>query len=253
MRSLLIAATAAGFLAGSISYGTAGVIDLPRTTGVEQSVRVSDLENRGDLARAHKDFRRAAEFYRSALRLDPRNAAIFNKLGISELRDGDLRSAKTDFQKAAKLNPKDPRALNNLGALACLQKKYKPATKYLKEALALDETDATFHVNLGEAWVGLGKIDRAMTEYARALELDGDIFSNNANEGISAQLRTPEQRARVSYLIAKAYAKRGNLDGALEYLRRAKEDRYPELANVYQDTEFASLWQDPRLNKLVPR
>jgi Flp pilus assembly protein TadD len=253
MRNLLIAMTAAGFLAGSVSYAAAGVADLPRTTGVEQSMKTSDLENRGDLARAHKSFYQAAEFYRSALRLDPRNASIYNKLGISELREGDLRAAKSDFQRAAKLNPKDPRALNNLGALSCLQKKYKPATKYLKEALALDETDAAFHVNLGEAWVGLGKIDRAMTEYARALELDGDIFSSNATEGITAQVRTPEQRARVSYLIAKAYAKRGNMDGALEYLRRAKEDRYPELAKVYEDTEFAGLWQDPRLNKLVPR
>jgi Flp pilus assembly protein TadD len=249
MRKLMLV----GFLAGSMSYGVAGITDLPKAVGVEQSVKVSDLETRGDLARAHREFVMAAGYYRSALRLDPRNSSLYNKLGIVELRDGDLHAAKAEFARAAKLNPKDARALNNLGAVACLQKKYKPATKYLKEALALDETDATLHVNLGEAWMGLGKIDRAMTEYSRALELDGDIFSSMASEGVTAQLRTPEQQARVSYLIAKAYAKRGNLDGALEYLRRAKENRYPEMANVYQDTEFAGLWQDPRLTKLVPR
>lgn len=253
MRKLVWAVAAAGFLAGSIGNAAAGVVDLPRSIGVEQSMRVADLEMKGDLAKAHKEYFKAAEFYQAALRLDPRNGAIYNKLGIIELKENQLREAKVDFQKAAKLNPKDPRALNNLGALACLQKKYKPATKYLKEALALDETDATFHVNLGEAWLGQGKIDRAMTEYARALELDGDIFSSMASEGITAQLRTPEQQARVSYLIAKAYAKRGNIEGALEYLKRAKENRYPEMANVYQDQEFAALWQDPRLGKLVPR
>ncbi len=249
---------AAGLLAGSSGFaaeigGTTELIDLPKVVGVEQSMRVSDLEMRGDLARAHKNYYQAEAYYRSALRLDPRNWAVYNKLGIIEIRQGEYPAAHADFQRALKWNPKDAHVLNNLGAVACLQKKYKPAAKYLKQALALDETDATFHVNLGEAWLGLNKVDRAMTEYARALELDGDIFSNMASEGITAQLRTPQQQARVSYLIAKAYAKRGNVEGALEYLRRAKENGYPELANVYQETEFTALWQDPRLGKLVPR
>ena len=92
------------------------------------------------------------------------------------MRLGELRSAQSHFEKAAKLSPKDPYLFNNLGAVACLQKKYKPATRYLKQALAMDETVATFHINLGEAWIGLGKMDRAMTEYGRALELDADIW-----------------------------------------------------------------------------
>ena len=66
-----------------------------------------------------------------------------------------------------------------------------------------------------------------------------------------AQLRTPEQQARVDFLIAKAYAKRGNLDGSLDYLRRARDGHYPQMADVYTDKEFAALWQDPRLKKIV--
>jgi len=100
--------------------------------------------------------------------------------------------------------------------------------------------------------MGLGETDRAMTEYARALELDADILSSN-HDGVIAQLSTPEQRALVSYLIAKAYAKRGNIEGALEYLRRAKEGYYPRLADVYTDQDFAALWQDPSLAKIVKR
>jgi len=30
----------------------------------------------------------------------------------------------------------------------------------------MDESLAATHVNLAEAWIGLGKMDRAMTEYA---------------------------------------------------------------------------------------
>ena len=100
--------------------------------------------------------------------------------------------------------------------------------------------------------MGMNQIDRAMTEYARALELDADILSESTS-GVSARVSTPEQRARVNFLIAKAYAKRGNIDGALEYLQRARDGRFPEMARVYKDQEFAMLWTDPRLEKIVKR
>lgn len=253
MRSLMLAITAVGFLAGSIGYGATGIIDLPKTSSVDQTAKITDLETRGDLARIHKDYVKAEEYYRSALKMDPKNSKLYNKLGVSELKQNNLNSARSDFSKSAKLDPQYVPPLNNLGAVSCLEKKYKAATKYLKQALALNEADAVIHVNLGEAWLGLGQVDRAMKEYSRAMELDGDVFSNNDVGGTTAQLRTPEQRARVSYLIARAYAKRGNLEGALEYLQRAKDDHFPQMANVYQDSEFAGLWKDPRLNKLVPR
>jgi hypothetical protein len=47
--------------------------------------------------------------------------------------------------------------------------------------------------------------------------------------------------------------KRGNIEQALEYLLRAKEDHFPDLHKVYTDPEFTPLWQDPRLAKIVKR
>jgi tetratricopeptide (TPR) repeat protein len=122
----------------------------------------------------------------------------------------------------------------------------------LKEALALDESDASAHLNIAEAWIGVGETDRGMKEYARALELNADILSSTL-DGVTAQVRTPAQRAMISFLIARAYAKRGNLDGALEYLRRAKDDGYRNLSKVYEEPEFALLVQDPRLAKIVKK
>ncbi len=46
---------------------------------------------------------------------------------------------------------------------------------------------------------------------------------------------------------------RGTCEGALDYLRRAKDGHYPQLADVYVDKEFSALWQDPRLEKIVKR
>lgn len=250
MRRLmkLIAATSLAICASPIVWAES-TFDLPKPDAL-QAAKVA--ESKGDLERIHTNYLMAASYYRKALRANPHNPQLLNKLGISELKVGERGAARKHFSQALKADPRNISALNNLGAVAFLDKKYKNAVKYLKQALELNEYSAPAHLNLAEAWMGMGEVDRAMTEYARAIELDADILNENES-GISARVSTPEQRARVNFLIAKAYAKRGNIDGALEYLKRAKDGRFPELGRVYKEQEFALLWTDPRLEKIVRR
>ena len=250
MRRILALMMASGLLAGAM--GAARADDLADVTKTDKIELMKAAELRGDLARARENYVIAAGYYRTALKLDGHNAVLYNKLGIAELQMRDRNEARKHFERAVKYDPRYVAALNNLGALACLDRRYNPAVRYLKQALALNETSATSHLNLAEAWTGLGEVDRAMTEYSRALELDADILSSNP-EGTVARVSTPEQKARVAYTIAKAYAKRGNLEGALEYLRRARDGHFPDLAKVYTDKTFAALWEDPRLAKIVKR
>jgi tetratricopeptide (TPR) repeat protein len=245
---ILLAATSLAI--GAASYSRAeSSLDVPRPDALQVS---KGLELKGDLERIHNNYLLAISYYNQALRVDPKNAQILNKLGIAELKIGNRGDARKRFKQALKYDPRNLSALNNLGATAYLDKKYKDSVKYLKQALELDESSAAAHLNLAEAWMGLNQIDRAMTEYARALELDADILSESES-GVAARVSTPEQRARVNFLIAKAYAKRGNIDGALEYLKRAKDGKFPEMGRVYKDQEFAALWTDPRLEKIVKR
>lgn len=76
--------------------------------------------------------------------------------------------------------------MNNLGAIYYMQNRLGPAAKYFKEAVALDETRATFHVNLGAASFGQKKFDRAVHEYARALELGPLVLESHTRMGVSA-------------------------------------------------------------------
>lgn len=221
--------------------------DLPKGINLETA---SAAEQRGDIARARNDYLTAAAYYQRALRVGGPNAELYNKLGIAELKLSQDGAARKSFLAAIKADPHDATALNNIGALLCLEKKYKPALNYVKEALELDEENPAFHVNMAETWAGLNQIDRAMTEYARALELDPDVFSSS-EDGVIAQVKSPEQLARMDYLIAKTFARRGNLEGALDYLRRARDGHYPQLGDVYVDKEFATLWKDPRLQTIV--
>jgi len=225
---------------------------IPETASKDKLEAARAAEENGDLARLHKDNWKAAAYYGAAIRISRQNAALYNKLGIVELKLGDRGAARRQFAQAAKLDPHLTSAINNLGAVALLDKKYKSAAGYFKQALALDESVASTHLNLAEAWMGLMQVDRAMTEYARALELDSDVMSDSEG-GTVAQIMSPQQHAHVLFLIAKSYMKRGNLDGALDYLGRAKEGHYLDMASVYTDPDFEPLWKDPRLAKIVSR
>ncbi len=250
MRKLAMIFAATSLMVCAAAYGSSD--PLPSAPGNDKLEAARMAEVKGDRARIDNDYNQAIYNYITALGITPQNAVLYDKIGIAQLQLGDRRLARRYFQQALKYDPNYVAAMNNMGAVALMDKKYKTAINYLKKALALDETRASTHVNLAEAWVGEHKLDRAIKEYERALELDGDVLTNS-QDGFQAQVTSPEERAMVSYLIARSYALRGNLEGALDYLSRAKDGFYPKLSNVYTDKAFAALWQDPRLQKIVKR
>jgi tetratricopeptide (TPR) repeat protein len=216
------------------------------------AMSVAELEKAGDLARAQKDYDLAIQYFQTALRKDRKNAVLYNKLGMSELKKDNLSAARLNFEKAAKQNSKYAEAVNNIGAVDYMKKNYGSAAKYFKKAVALDETDATYHVNLGAAWFSQKKMERAIAEYNRAMELDPNALLENSRVGVTARISSPEERAQYSYLLAKLYAQRGDLEDCLVCLKKAKEDGYRNLANVYKDQEFSRVRQNPRLQEVVP-
>ena len=245
MKKLTMIMTVASLLAGVLT-----VVYAQNPVAPDKMAEVRAEVAKGDLAQEKKEFDSAANHYEKALRYDRENTEVINKLGVAELRMHDYRHARKNFLKALKYDPQFFTAMNNMGVVEILDKKYKSAVSYLKQALALNEQNAHTHLNLGEAWLGLNEVDHAMNEYTRALELDADVLSTDLG-GVQAQVYTPEQRARIDYLIAKSYMHRNNPEGALEYLTRAKELHYPNMHDVLNDQTFAPLWKDPRLAKIV--
>jgi len=215
------------------------------------SMTVAQLEAAGDEARAAKDFEQANDYFEAAIRKDTRNPVLYNKLGLSQLRMNNTRAARFNFQKAVKYNSKYADAINNIGAVYYTERNYGAAARQFKKAVALDETRSSFHVNLGAAWFAQKKLEGAIAEYARALELNPDALSSG-NAGVTAQIASPEERARYSYMIAKIFAKRGDAEQCIRNLRKAKEEGYRELANIYKDAEFAQLRNDPRVAEIAP-
>jgi tetratricopeptide (TPR) repeat protein len=64
-------------------------------------------------------------------------------------------------------------------------------------------------------------------------------------------MSSPDDRAHFQYVLAKLYAQKGDADRALQCLRRALEDGYKDIENVYKDAEFTELRKDPRFAELM--
>lgn len=249
MRNLTIRLAIVAMALGLGEY-TLGTTTIEQSKVSVESMTVAQLEAAGDSARSNKDYALAIQYFEAAIRKDSKNPKLYNKLGLAQLKAGNLIEARASFQKATKGDPKFADSVNNLGAVEYMQRRFGPAAKMFKKAVALDESKSTFHVNLGAAWFAQKKLERAIAEYARALELNPNALATS-NSGVQAQIASPEERAKYAYMLAKIYAKRGEADECMRSLRKAKEEGYRDLANVYKDAEFAQLRNDPRLAEIA--
>ncbi|MGA1999694.1 MAG: tetratricopeptide repeat protein [Terriglobales bacterium] len=211
----------------------------------------AQLAEKADVLRARKSYDQALVYYSAALRKDPNNSVLYNKRGIAELQLNNLAAAQKDFQRAVKKNQHYAEAYNNLGVVSYMQRNYKNAIQRYEKALRLREDSASVHSNLGTAWFAQRQIDKAMAEYARALELDPDVLLRSSTGGVAARILSPEDRAYYSYVLAKMYAKRGDVERCLECLRKAKEEGYGRIRDAYKDAEFVIVRADPRFVELM--
>ena len=212
---------------------------------------VQELEKQGDQLRSEKAYLDAIDYFRAALVKAPQSAGIYNKLGISELMLQRYRDAGKSFEQAIKRDAKFSEAYNNLGVVQYERRKYRGAVKYYKKALAIASDSPSAYSNLGAAYFAQKKFELASQMYLQALKLDPLIFERTSRAGIAAQMASPQDRAHYSYVVAKLYAKMGDADHSLEYLRKAMEEGYKNVKDVYTDPEFAGLRKDARFAELM--
>jgi len=209
------------------------------------------LEEKGDLLRAQKLFLDAIDYYHAALEKKPNSAALYNKIGIAELQMQRWPEAKKCFERAIHEDREFPEAYNNLGVVYYVAKKYNKAIDRYNKAIHFRDDMASYYSNLGAAFFSKKEYDKSVAAYAHAFQLDPDVFERTSKTGVSAQMSKPEDRAHFDYVVAKLYAKMGSTDRSLEYLRRALEEGYKNINNVYKDEEFAGLRKDHRFTELM--
>jgi len=209
------------------------------------------LEERGDLLRTRKAFLDSLDYYSAALSKDAKSAILLNKIGITNLQLQRLKDADKYFHRAIKYDKQYADAYNNLGVIEYLRKKYGRAVKRYESALKLRPESASFYSNLGAAYFSKKEFEKAIVAYNHAVQLDPEILERTSASGVTAQMSSPEDRAHYDYVVAKMYAKLGIADRSLQYLRKAMEEGYKEINNVFKDAEFAALRKDNRFTELM--
>jgi tetratricopeptide (TPR) repeat protein len=210
-----------------------------------------ELEKSGDQLRGDKNFLDAVDYYAAAMKKSPNNAGVFNKIGICQLMLQRYKEAKKSFERAIKADRQHADAYNNLGVIYYQAKNYNKAIKQYEKAIALRNDAASYFSNRGAAYFGKKQFDKAALDYSKAMEIDPDIFERTSRSGVMAQLPSPEDRARYDYVLAKLYAKMGVPDRSLHYLKKAMEEGYKDIKDVYKDNEFTELRKDPRFAELM--
>ncbi len=216
----------------------------------DANASANELEVQGDALRAQKRYLDALDFYKAAMAKQP-SALLWNKEGMSYLLLRRNVEATKCFNNAIKLDKHAPEGYNNRGYMEYTKQNYGKAIHDYKKALSLRPTDAVFHYNMASAYFAMHDYKHAAAEYQAAYKLDPNIFERVSKTGIMAQSTSPEDRAAVSFMVAKMYAQAGDLDHSLEYLRKAMEDGYKNMKKVYTDSEFATLRTDKRFEELM--
>ena len=217
------------------------VPDVPR--------RVLSMEQRANLFMVRKKYPEAVEFYRLALEKEPKNASLWNRLGIAWHQLGDIRQARKTYKRAYQVDRTSGEALNNIGTTYFVLNRNRKSIRFYLRALQLEPANPTFHLNLGTAYFHIGKYEKAAQEYRLAIEKDPGILSRSGNFGTSMQARSWDER--MYFQVAKIMAALDRFPAAVRYLRRALEDGFGNFKKIENDPDFQQMAEYPPYVELL--
>ncbi|HBD10535.1 MAG TPA: hypothetical protein DCZ13_00215 [Porticoccaceae bacterium] len=208
----------------------------------------------GSLLTHEEDFGRACLFLESAALRDPNNAVYHMRLGTALFHLGDLEAAVKCFDKSLKLDKKLVPAWTGLGKCFRAQKNYVDAKRCFKAAIKRETYADDALLELGFCYLDTGDVDKAHRHLAKADELKASFHSKLAilhvaahwknRKRVLAQVKStlqyagynPEHlqklvdqldalgidiyREHVLYQLGVAYFEHGNIESAVETLRK---------------------------------
>jgi Flp pilus assembly protein TadD len=119
-----------------------------------------------------KDYPKALEAFREAIKAEPKYASAYNYLGLTYKKLGLYDEAAQAYVKAIQLQPQNYVFLFNLGMLMYVANSYDNAATAFQKAIQIKPEDADCHFMLGKTYARQGKIPASMREYNILLKLE---------------------------------------------------------------------------------
>ena len=138
--------------------------------------------------------------YRRALHLDASSAGqVFNDLGLTYARQGDIREAESHLKQAVSAWPNDPKPRRNLGQLLLRTSQFAEAATALAELVRLEPNSPDAHHDLGVSLARAGRSDQAIAHFRRAVELRPDHAVAYCNLGVALEEQGDVTGAAAAY------------------------------------------------------
>jgi tetratricopeptide (TPR) repeat protein len=151
----------------------------------------------------------AAESYRKALRLNPRDAKLRYNLSLALDRMGDFDSERKELERTVQLDPSLAVAQDQLGLLALRKGELATAERLFKQALVIDPTFSEAQSNLGVLYSQQGRNKEAAELFQRAIENDPKYSKARVNFGLlmaqQGAFAEAEQQFRAAIAVDANY------------------------------------------------
>jgi tetratricopeptide (TPR) repeat protein len=170
--------------------------------------------NMGSFYLAQRDYRQAAAFYETAIRLQPRAIQPYVNISFAYNGLGLNDKAVQSLRKARELQPESLAANLNLGLMHGEMGHFEEAAAYLEKAVELDPKSAVAVYNLGMVHAQLRRINPAIDYLRRAYGLK------------------PED-SQYGYSLAFYLDQSGNTAGSVDILRRLVQQETPYVDAIF--------------------
>jgi tetratricopeptide (TPR) repeat protein len=203
----------------------------------------------GKVMQVRGEIEQAKQWYERAIEHNPNLPEVYANLGSLYSQGKQWEKAIANCEKAISLAPKFAAAYRQLARIWTQLEKREEAADWWYQAFNIEPNWATAdeHVTLGNSFVELGKFDRAIECYSRAIKLNPKLATayHNLGEMLVGEKRWDEAIANYRQAIAinpnffesyhslgKTWAERGEFDRAIACYRKSL-DINPNYARAY--------------------
>jgi len=128
-----------------------------------------------------KDYQKAIESYKEAIRIEPDYADAYSLLGLAYTDLGDYQKAIESYKELVRIKPDYAEAHRSLGIAYGGIKDFQKAIESHKEAIRIKPDYADAHYRLGLAYVIIGDRGSALDEYNILKGLDKELANKLFN------------------------------------------------------------------------
>jgi tetratricopeptide (TPR) repeat protein len=114
----------------------------------------------------------------------PKEDLVYYNLGLVYQRMGNTVLAAQNYKNAFAANPNDFLSCINLGNISADQKRWDEALSWYKKAETIESRAEGVHVNIGNAYVALGKYEEAEQAFDRAFAINPENIEALHNKAI---------------------------------------------------------------------